>query len=297
MLKVKVPASTSNLGPGFDTLGLALQLYLTVTAEPSTQLRIEARGSGASRLPPGEDNLVWRAMQGLAAATGRDVPPQRLRLESEIPLSRGLGSSGAAIAAGLWIANELTGARRGRDELLRIGAAIEGHPENVAASLFGGLTVNCPSPTGVLSTAVTVPAWPNIVLLVFGLEVRTEDARRALPETIAYEDAVRSVQRLALLLQAFHSGRYEWLRTAMEDRLHQPYREPLVPGFGSIVAAGYQAGADGVCLSGSGSTVIAFVRDRPERVARAMQAAASAAGHTAETRVVGVAAHGVETIG
>jgi homoserine kinase len=297
MLKAKVPASTSNLGPGFDTLGLALQLYLTVTAEPSAQLVIEARGSGASRLSAGEDNLVWRAMQGLAEATGRDVPPQRLHLESEIPLSRGLGSSGAAIAAGLWIANELTGAHRGRQELLRIGAAIEGHPENVAASLFGGLTVNCPSPAGILSTPVTVPAWPNIVLLVSELEVRTEDARRALPESIAYEDAVGSVQRLALLLEAFHSGRYEWLRTAMEDRLHQPYREPLVPGFGRIVAAGYEAGADGVCLSGSGSTVIAFVRDRPDRVARAMQAAAMEAGYEAETRVVGVAAHGVETIG
>ncbi len=296
MLRVRVPGSTSNLGPGFDTLGLALQLFLTVTAEPAERLQIDARGEDATTLPLGEQNLVWRAMRAVAEAVGQELPPQRLLLDSDIPLSRGLGSSGAAIAAGLWVANELTGSRLDRQRLLQLGAKIEGHPENVAASLFGGMTVNCPTAHGVVSLQVPVQQWPEIVVLIPSLEVRTEEARRVLPEMLPYQAAVASVQRLALLLEAFHLGRLEHLRTAMQDELHQPYRKHLVPGFDAIVAAAYQAGADGVCLSGSGSTILAFVCSDADSVARAMAAAAEKAGLVSKTRVLGVAEKGAEKV-
>jgi homoserine kinase len=294
MIKVRVPGSTSNLGPGFDTLGLALQIYLTVTCEPADRLEIDARGEGAAQLPRGEDNLVWRAMRAVADAAGQTLLPQRLQLQSEIPLSRGLGSSGAAIAAGLWIANLHTGAHLDRQQLLELGTAIEGHPENVAASLFGGLTVNCPTEQGVISAPVKVQKWPHVVLLIPDRQVLTEEARRVLPESLVYDRAVASVQRVALLLEAFHSGRFDWLRTAMEDQLHQPFRKHLVPGFDAVVAAAYQAGADGVCLSGSGSTILAFVRSDAPSVATAMAMAAEKAGLTSKTRVVEVAEKGVE---
>ena len=296
MLKVRVPGSTSNLGPGFDTLGLALQIFLTVAAEPAERLEIDARGEGAATLPLGEQNLVWRAMQAVAGAVGQELSPQRLLLDSDIPLSRGLGSSGAAIAAGLWIANELTGSRLDRRRLLELGAEIEGHPENVAASLYGGLTVNCTIDCEVISERVEVRQWPLVVLLIPDFEVRTADARKVLPETLPYSTAIASVQRVALLLEAFHSGTFPWLRTAMEDLLHQPYRKHLVPGFDAIVKAGYEAGADGVCLSGSGSTMLAFVRREPDSVAQAMQQVATKAGLTSKTRVVRVAVKGVEKV-
>lgn len=297
MSKVRVPASTSNLGPGFDTLGLALRLYLTVSAERADRLEIEAHGEGAGRLPAGPENLVWQAMQRVAQISGRQLPPQRLRLESEIPLCRGLGSSGAAIAAGLWLANELVAANLDRRQLLNLGAAIEGHPENVSASLFGGLTVNCPSGDGVLTERVDVHEWPEVVLLIPEIEIRTEEARRVLPETIPFEDAVSAVQRTTLLLEAFRSGRFELLRAAMEDPLHQPYRKHLVPGFDAILSAAYDAGAAGVCLSGSGSTILAFVQKDPHAVAQAMHDAAAEAGLLAEARVVRVAEKGVQKTG
>ena len=281
---VRVPASTANLGPGFDCLGLALDLYNTVSLSLASVTEVLLSGAGADSLPAGPDNLVLRAAQRLAEHAGREVPGWKLVAHNEIPLARGLGSSSSAIVGGLVAASQVLELDLPAPELLDLAADLEGHPDNVAPALLGGLTVcaqdgphtHClrlPPPEG-LYLAVAIPDW----------EVNTHAARQLLPAEYSRADAVYNLSHAALTLAALIRERYDLLGTAMRDRLHQPYRLPLVPGTAAALEAALEAGAHGAALSGSGPTVVAFCSDRLAPVGSAMLNAFAQAGVQAELR-------------
>lgn len=289
MLEIQVPASTSNLGAGFDCFGLALKLYLTVEIQTRDRRGVEIalNGEGAADLPTGNSNLIYRAFSRLYQELGQKPPGVRLRVVNEIPLFRGLGSSGAATVAGLLGAAELAAASVSTQDLLRLATELEGHPENAAASLLGGLTLNCVEGKNVLCQKITVDESLRAVVLVPQARVPTHEARRVLPKQVPHADAVFNLQRSAFLAHAFTTRNYAHVRTAMQDRLHQPYRKALLPEYDAFERSGYDFGALGVCVSGSGSTILALTeRDRAERVRAGWQEQARKLGIAAEARTL-----------
>jgi len=269
-LTIVVPGSTSNLGAGFDALAIAVRLYVRVTvAGVADRERNRVRSTFNGVLLEGDD-YVARSVTTLASREGVDFPSLQLEITSEIPMQAGLGSSAAATVAGVLLYERLTGAASGapaphapRLDLLVESTRFEGHPDNVAASVLGGLTVACDtSDGGVL--AVSSP-WPEDVRLVAvtpDVRVKTPEARRVLPETLSRADAIFNLQRAALFVAGVNHGRRDVLREALQDRWHQPYRAPLVPGLTEALAL-ETPGLLGVCLSGSGPTVIGFT-DAPD---------------------------------
>jgi homoserine kinase len=289
MVTVRVPGSTSNLGPGFDTLGLALGLYVEVSAEvcdgPDDEgACIEVEGEGVAELPRTRENLVYRAYRLAASREGIEPPPLRLRVRSDIPLARGLGSSAAAAVAGISIFEVVTKRWLSLDRVLELGFEMEGHCDNFAASVLGGLVTAC-TPAGRPPIAVST-TWPlelRAVLVIPNVHMRTSAARGILPRTVLREDAIFNVQRVALLHAALRERRWDLLRDAMRDRLHQPYRASLVPGLEDVFALEPDGPLLGVAMSGAGSAVIALaVSDFEavgERIARCF------AAHNVETSV------------
>jgi homoserine kinase len=276
---VRVPATTANLGPGFDALGLALTLYNRLEVEPRPSgLEIELRGEGAHRLPTNSTNLAYRAFQRVFEQTGRPVPPVRMVGKICVPLSRGLGSSAAAVVGGLVAGNELAGRPLSAGELLHLATAMEGHPDNVAPALFGGFTAACLVDGQVDWVRLTPPPSLRAVVVIPEREVPTAQARAVLPEVVPRADAVLNVGRTALLVAAFATGELEHLRVAMHDRLHEPYRAALIPGMEEALAAAREAGALGAALSGAGSTLLALATDHFTAIGDAMQAALSRHG-------------------
>ncbi len=260
-VKVKVPASTSNLGSGFDTFGLALNIYLTVEMSLTDNLRITYSGEGEKDVPLDTTNLIYKAAANAYEKAGTDLPPMAICIENPIPLCRGLGSSGAAIIAGLSGANKLLKNRFANAEILNMANEIEGHPENAAASLYGGLTINCINNGDVISKKVEISNPLKAVLFIPETSVSTEKAREVLPILVSYEEAIYNVQRSALLSHALIYGDYVSLKTAMQDQLHQPFRKQLLPGYNEFEEIAYENGALGVCISGSGSTLLCFTED------------------------------------
>jgi homoserine kinase len=286
---IRVPATTANLGPGFDALGLSLTMYnrLEVQRLPEggeVRLEIETSGDGADRLPADETNLAFRAFRRVFEKLDTPVPPVRMVSEIQIPLSRGLGSSAAAVVGGLIAGNELAGRLLSGEELLCLGTAMEGHPDNVAPALFGGFTAACLTEDGVAWARLEPPPGLRAVLVIPEREVPTAQARAVLPDMVPRRDAVLNVGRTALLVAAFATGELGLLRSAMEDRLHEPYRAVLIPGMPEALAAAREAGALGAALSGAGSTLLALATDRFESIGAAMRAALAAAG--LESRVL-----------
>jgi homoserine kinase len=286
---VRVPATTANLGPGFDALGLSLALYnrLEVVRLPEAhqnRLEIETRGEGADRLPTDETNLAYRAFCRVFEKIGVRAPTVRIVSEIQIPLSRGLGSSAAAVIGGLLAGNELAGCSLSREELLHMGTAMEGHPDNVAPALFGGFTTACLAEGGVAWARLEPPAGLQAVLVIPEREVPTAQARAVLPDVVPRQDAVLNVGRTALLVAAFATGELGLLHTAMRDRLHEPYRAPLIPGMIEALEAARAAGALGASLSGAGSTLLALATEQFEAIGAAMRAALSA--HGLESRML-----------
>ena len=277
-VRVTVPASSANLGPGFDCIGLALSLYhtLTVTERPGPghSLDIHVTGEGADLIAKTEKNAVYRAMLSVSEASGVEWGHLEMESHSEIPMSSGLGSSAAAVLAGLAAGSLLTGRALDHQDLLRAGLSIEGHSDNVVPSLLGGFAVACAGADGSLDfIKLDVPAGVEAVVAVPDFRLSTADSRRVLPEMVAFDDAVRNHARVALLTAAMASGKLDFLRTAMADCLHQPYRIELVPGFDDVRDAALEAGAIGAALSGAGPAVIALVRAGEDRPGPAMQEA------------------------
>ncbi len=260
-----MPASTSNLGSAFDAVGLALCLYLTLEAWELSEgpSRIEYSGHDASTIPIDRNNLIWRVMEETAAAQNRDLPSFLLRIDNRIPIARGLGSSASASLGACACANFLCNLDLSDSDLLKMVAAREGHPDNVAPALFGGL-VSSISGEEILCSRCDFPAGWTVVIVTPNLSLETRRARSVLPATVPHRHAVFNVQRAAFLMAQLVQGRREGVREAMADMLHQPYRSALIPGLSDILSMDDCEGLIGVALSGAGSSVLAFA-DSHER--------------------------------
>ena len=289
---VRVPATSANLGPGFDALGLALALRNEVEAAEADGVSVRIEGEGAGRLPAGADNVVARGVRLAFDAAGRAFKGVALRCVNRIPTARGLGSSAAAWVGGLVAGNALLGEPLDRDALLALAARAEGHPDNVAAALLGGLTVSCVDGDRVTAIALPVPADVRWVVLVPSVSSSTAEARAVLPASVPRADAVFNVQRVALLLAALSTGRLAALSLALDDRLHQPYRLRLFPWMPAVVEGARAAGALGCVLSGAGPALLAPVVGDAAPVARAMEVALRAAGIAGTARVYAVEVDG-----
>ncbi len=260
---VRVPGTSANCGPGFDCLGLAATIYndLEMTLLEDEQLIIESSGDGAETIPTDDKNIVWRAARMILerSGNGEKFKGAILRMENHIPMSRGLGSSAAAIVAGLTAANEIIGKHFSRNDILKFATEIEGHPDNVAPAIFGGFTISTVDHKGQVQTFAFLPKIRlKLVVAVPDFPLPTKLARQVLPKSVALKDAVFNVSRASMLIAALINGKEKFLAGAFEDALHQPYRTKLVPGMREVFEAAKKSGALGVCLSGAGPCLIAF---------------------------------------
>lgn len=274
---VKVPATTANLGPGFDCLGMALDIWNTVHVEVGPS-GFDVVGQGADTLPRGPSNLVHESFRLAFAEAGRPVPEVRITCGNEIPLGRGLGSSSAAAAGGLVAGNEICGRPLSTERLLELAARTEGHPDNAAPALLGGCRIVVRQGDRLVTGAVPLPEDLQAVLFVPDVPMPTGQARDVLPAEVTRHDAVYNMGRVALLVAAFATGDLTHLAVATEDRLHQPARQRLFPAMKNIVQAGLAAGALGVFLSGAGSSVLALTRGREMTVGYEMADAGAKSG-------------------
>ncbi len=275
IVHVRVPATSANLGPGFDALGMAIDLWLEAEVGIAPADGFEGKQEATELTAPGA-NLIHEAAAAVYAEVGLPRPPLLVKCSSEIPLARGLGSSAAAICAGILAADVLTGAALSPQRQLALAARIEGHPDNVAPALMGGITVAVGSRGQACALALPsdLHVGLGLVLAIPRFRLATVEARAVLPEQVRLQDAVYNVGRSALLVAALSSGRLDLLAEALGDRLHQPYREPLVPGMAQVVAAARCAGAHAVTLSGAGPALLAWCpRTAVEPVRLAMQGA------------------------
>ena len=289
-VKVRVPATTANLGPGFDALGLALGLYNELELALADETTVEISGEGEHALPRDGRHLILRSAQQLADDAGKIVSGWKLSQINRIPLARGMGSSSAAIVGGLVAANELLQTGLSKESLLDLAARIEGHPDNVAPAIYGGLTVCCANES---LCCLPLPApCLRIILAIPDFEVSTEAARKVMPTEIPHRDGVFNSMHVAMVVASLASGRYDLLGCGMHDKLHQPYRAHLVPGFEQVIAAALDAGAYAAALSGSGPTMAAFADENENEIAAAMCEAFLTAGVECKTVVVPVDAEG-----
>lgn len=270
-VSVRVPATTGNVGSGFDCLGMALELYNTVDVSDDVDgLTIDVMGEGARTVPRDETNLCVRAAKGVFGRVGSWPRGLRFVLHHAIPISRGLGSSGVAIVAGAVAANELIGRPLDTAGLLRVCTDLEGHPDNVVPSLLGGLSVSGERDGEIVYRTFEIPRNLMAVVAIPDFTLDTAVARRALPDRVPMHDAVFNLCSVALLVSGFLGGDYGLLREGMNDRLHQPYRQHLIPGLPEVIAAALDAGAHGAALSGAGPTVIALASHSQAQIGAAM---------------------------
>jgi len=273
-LFLRLPASTSNLWPCFDCFGLALKLYLTITAKPllksTAECRVRTTGSRENAaLPTNATNLIYRAMSFAANRESLKLPPVDLVVHNEIPLASGLGSSAAAIVGGIKLSGMLCQHELSDQAVQNYATEFEGHPDNVAASLYGGfVTSSVTSEAEVLSVKFDWPTEIRTVVVSPQTQLSTHVARAALPRSMSRTDAVYNLQRTSLFTAALAKGRYELFAEAMRDRLHQPRRESLIPGLREALALPAQKGLLGIALSGAGPSIIALVTEDEESIAK-----------------------------
>lgn len=292
----RVPATSANLGSGFDCLGLALELYNDVRLTPGGPFRIEITGEGAESLPRDRANLVARTVFRYFETIGRPVPPFSLHLVNRIPMTGGLGSSSTAIVGGLLVANRLADEPLTRDDLLKLACELEGHPDNVTPAMVGGLVLSVLERGRPVWIQVPLPEGLRAVLFLPRFSISTREARRRLPSRVSLQDAVFNVGRAALLVAALSTGHLDLLRIATQDRLHQPYRQVLFPSMAELFDAALNAGALGVWLSGAGSALMALVREDPSAVIAAFERAARAHGVAGRAVAVDLARQGATLV-
>jgi homoserine kinase len=254
--KLRVPASSANLGPGFDALGLALGIYLECRYRPARDLTIRASGRDVSEISTGPDNLIWQTALAVAAGVGDALSPIELEILNDIPLGKGLGSSAAALTAGVVIADDLLGLRWKPHRILDEAARIEGHPDNVAACVLGSIVASAIDGGGVArAVRLELPERYGIAVVVPDFVLPTSHARSVLPESYSKADTIFNVQRSALLIAALATGATNAFPAALEDRLHQPYRMALIPGLDEILRL-RAPGLLGCALSGAGPSIL-----------------------------------------
>ncbi|HZU24434.1 MAG TPA: homoserine kinase [Bryobacteraceae bacterium] len=292
--QVRVPASSANLGPGFDALGLALELWLECRFRHSDQLRIRVSGRDADCIPVGEDNLIWQTALAVAEDTGEKLPPVDLEIINDIPIGKGLGSSAAALTAGVVIADHLLGLNWKPHRILDEAARIEGHPDNVAACVLGSIVASAIDSGGVArAVRLELPERYGVGVVVPDFALPTVQARAVLPDSYSRADAVFNVQRSALLIAALATGTTSAFPAALQDRMHQPYRVPLVPGMADILRL-RAPGLLGCVLSGAGPSMLVFHESGFENVCDLVCQIFKHHGHRAEVLPVRIAHHGYE---
>jgi homoserine kinase len=281
-MKVRVPASSANLGPGFDALGLALDLHLECRFRRAPALVIRAAGRDADCISTAEDNLIWQTALRVGSDVGRAMPAVELEIFNDIPIGKGLGSSAAALTAGVVIAAEAMQLGWSRDKILDEAARIEGHPDNVAACVLGSLVASALDGDGV-ARAVRMEIHPHygVAVVVPDFPLPTVEARRVVPLTYSRADAVYNVQRSALLIAALTSGTTSAFPAALEDKMHQPYRFPLVPGLEDATKL-RAPGLLGCALSGAGPSILVFYERGSESVCELVRGVFLQYGHPSE---------------
>lgn len=298
---IQVPATSANCGPGFDTLGLAVNLYNEATYEITDcrGFQLEVEGEGAEYLKPFGRNLAFSSFFRVwNAVTCGERIGLKITMKNRIPMSRGLGSSSSAIVASVYAANILAGSPYTDDELLGIATEIEGHPDNVAPALYGGFTISYMQGEKA-HTLRLLPAKPlKFIAVVPASRLATSLARQAIPQTVPHKDAVFNTSRSSLLVGALLSGEYEYLGMALEDKLHQPYRAHLINGLADVFAAAKAAGAYNAIISGAGSTVMAYapIDADHEAIAKAMVAAFAQHGEEAVYHILDLDTEGVKAL-
>lgn len=291
---VRVPASSANLGPGFDALGLALGVYLTCRFRKSAELRICVSGRDADRISLGADNLIWQTAVKVAESHNAEMPPIELEIRNEIPLGKGMGSSAAALTAGVIIADQLLGLNWKPLRVLDEAARLEGHPDNVAACILGSIVASAIDSGGVArAVRLDLPRRFGVGIVVPDFDLPTTTSRSVLPTCYSKEDSVFNIQRAALLVAALATGSIAAFPTALEDRLHQPYRVPLVPGLDEILKL-RAPGLLGCALSGAGPSIVVFFERGYEGVCDLVRQIFRLQGRDSEVLVTHIAEKGFE---
>ncbi len=294
-IKIKAPASSANLGPGFDSLGLALDLWNETTILPAIEFSVMISGEGAAKLSRGENNLVIRAAKTLAERVEKHLSPFHANCVNHIPPSSGLGSSAAATLTGLLTANTLLGNPLSNEEVLNIGAEMEGHTDNIAPAMLGGLIVSTMQDGRVFAQKIPMANSPIYITAVFPeFELSTRQARATLPEQVSRRDAIYNISRAVLVTEALRDADLDLLGGAMMDTLHQPYRLPLIPGAQEAMQAMKQAGASAAALSGAGPSLIAFSSNLDSGIGLAAKRAFEEKGLSARSFQLKASPHGAE---
>lgn len=276
---ISVPATTANIGPGFDCLGAALTLHnrftFSLASKPDDPLVITAAGEEADRVPTDDTNLTYQAFVKFYQAIQRPVPAVQIAIQLGVPLARGLGSSATAIVAGLVGANVLAGSPLTQPEVMQQAIAIEGHPDNVVPALLGGCRLAATNLDGAWEIC-EIP-WHTDVAVVVAIpnfELSTAEARRVLPDRYSRADAIFNAAHLGLLIRGLETGTASWLHAALQDRIHQPYRYSLIAGYKTVQTAALDAGAYGLVISGAGPTLLALTAAAQAETVREAIAAA-----------------------
>ncbi len=257
---VTVPATTANLGPGFDCIGAALTLYNQVKFTRLDQggLIIQVTGAEAEQVQTDESNLLYQAFSKLYQYIDQTPPSVKIEIGLDVPLARGLGSSATAIVGGLVGANQLAGEPLSVSQVMELAIAMEGHPDNVVPALLGGCRL---AATAAVGWEICDVPWHQDIVTVLAIpnfELSTSEARRVLPTEFSRADAIFNTAHLGLLLRGLETGKREWLTAALQDKLHQPYRQALIPGYDAVNRAAVAAGAYGMVISGAGPTLLAL---------------------------------------
>ncbi len=262
MLSIKVPASSANLGPGFDCLALALKIYclFEVQRKDEPGVSISLSGEGSQDLPSEEKNLFFQVFKRVLSLRGLEPPGLRVRIDNSIPLGRGLGSSSTAVVAGIVAADRIGNLNLSREEMFNLAVEIEGHPDNVAAALFGGLTISYREEGGGFrALAFPVDSSLQVILLVPPVSLSTQKAREVLPQKVDFSDAVYNLSRTAALVSRLLTGQIEELKEVTRDRLHQRYRASLYPQSMRLLERVRQEVDCGVAISGAGPSVVCLL--------------------------------------
>lgn len=271
-IKVRVPGTSANCGPGFDSIGLACSIYndLELTLSSKEELIIEIFGEGSNYIPRDERNIIWLAIKKLLQLANAPYKGAHIKMYNNIPLARGLGSSAAAIVSGLMAANAAIGNVFDKKKLLQIATEIEGHPDNVAPALFGGITLSIENDGDAKCLSFLPPKPLKLVVAVPEFNLSTKLSRKVLPAKFSLQDAVFNVSRTAFLVGSLMQGNFENLQEALQDKIHQPYRMELIPGMAEVFDSALNNGALGAALSGAGPCLIAFVETNEEKIGQAM---------------------------
>ena len=282
-ITVKVPATSANLGPGFDALGLALDLWneATFVSTKNQKISVTIEGEGSDNLPKDQNNAVVEASLQVYELAGKPCNGLKIHCLNRVPLGSGLGSSSAALLTGMLGANAILGEPFSREEILKLAIETEGHPDNVAPAMLGGLVASIIHDSHVVSLRLTLTGQhtPIHITVVFpDFDFPTKQARALLPKQVDRRDAIYNISRAIIVTEAFRLGDLDMLSEAMTDRLHQPYRIPLIPGAQTAMEAMKQAGASAVALSGAGPSLIAFSTKRETEIGKAGQLAFAEAG-------------------